>query len=109
MHSLYQFRVSHAVWSVQCTQHIPTADGVGACRSTMGNLFGLLGYVVIFGRTWEEHLQRLRAVLSRLQEAQLKLTPQKCQFFRKSVMFLGHIISSGGVSTDPAKISAIVQ
>lgn len=65
--------------------------------------------VIIFGRTWEEHLQHLRIVLTRLREAHLKLHPKKCQFFRKCVAFLGHVISSNGVSTDPAKISSIVH
>ena len=34
--------------------------------------------VVVFGRTWEEHLQRLKMVLMRLKEAHLKLHPKKC-------------------------------
>ena len=37
--------------------------------------------VVVFGRTWEVHLQRLRMVLMHLKEAHLKLHPNKCQFF----------------------------
>ena len=65
--------------------------------------------VVVFGRTWEEHLERLRLVLTRLQGAHLKLHPKKCQFFKQSVSFLGHVISNNGVSTDPAKISAVVH
>ena len=48
-------------------------------------------------------------MLTRLREAHLKLHPKKCQFFRKCVAFLGHVISSDGVSTDPAKISSIVH
>ena len=65
--------------------------------------------VVVFGRTWEEHMFRIREVLSRLLQANLKLNPEKCQFFKKSVTFLGHIISDQGVSTDPEKIQAIAQ
>ena len=65
--------------------------------------------VVVFGRTWEEHMLRIREVLSRLLQANLKLNPEKCQFFKKSVTFLGHIISDQGVSTDPEKIQAITQ
>ena len=64
---------------------------------------------MVFGRSWEEHLQRLRVVLTRLQEAHLKIHPQKCQFFWRSVAFLGHVISSSGVSIDPDKIAAIVN
>ena len=65
--------------------------------------------VIVYGRNWDEHLQRLRQVLTRLQEARLKLHSGKCQFFRKSVSFLGHIISQHGVETDPVKIQAITH
>ena len=63
--------------------------------------------VVVFGRSFEEHLQRLRLVLQRLREANLKLNPKKCQFFRQSASFLGHVISGDGVSTDPEKIQSV--
>ena len=65
--------------------------------------------VVVFGRTWEEHLERLRLVLTRLQVAHLKLHPKKCQFFKQSVCFLDHNISNNGVGTDPAKISIVAN
>ena len=63
--------------------------------------------IVVFGRTFEEYLQRLRTVLSWLRDANLKLNPKKCQFFQQSVSFLGHVISRHGVSTDPTKIENI--
>ena len=64
--------------------------------------------IVAFGHTFEEHLQRLRIVLSRLRDANLKLNPKKCQFsFSRVVSFLGHVISRHGVSTDPTKIECI--
>lgn len=37
----------------------------------------------------------------------LKLSPEKCQFFRTSVKYLGHVVSATGVETDPAKIAAL--
>ncbi len=36
--------------------------------------------IVIFGRTFDEHVERLREVLSRLREANLKVNARKCQF-----------------------------
>ena len=65
--------------------------------------------IVVFGRSWEEHLQCLRVVLTRLQKAHLKIHSQKWQFFRRSMAFLGHIISTSGVSTVPDRIAAIVN
>ena len=50
--------------------------------------------IVVFGHTFEKHLQRLRIVLSRLWDANLKLNLKKCQFsFNRVVSFLGHVIS----------------
>ena len=45
--------------------------------------------VIVFGRTVEEELLRLRVVFQQLHEAGLKLKPSKCQLFRTSVGVLG--------------------
>ncbi|GFX65955.1 retrovirus-related Pol polyprotein from transposon 412 [Trichonephila clavipes] len=63
--------------------------------------------VIIGGRTFEEHLQNIRKVLSKLSDANLKLNPSKCKFFQKEVNYLGHIISAEGVRTNPEKVSAV--
>ena len=63
--------------------------------------------VIIFSRTFDEHLVRLHEVLTRLKEANLKLSSTKCKLFRSEVECLGHIVSGDGVKTDPKKIEAI--
>ena len=63
--------------------------------------------VIVFADSFEQHLQRLDEVLTKLQEAGLKLSPKKCNFFQSSVKFLGHIVSSTGIATDPEKTKAI--
>ncbi|GFX33571.1 retrovirus-related Pol polyprotein from transposon 412 [Trichonephila clavipes] len=63
--------------------------------------------VIIGGRTFEEHLQNIRKVLSKLSDANLKLNPSKCKFFQKEVNYLGHVISAEVVRTDPEKVSAV--
>ncbi|GFX51321.1 retrovirus-related Pol polyprotein from transposon 412 [Trichonephila clavipes] len=64
--------------------------------------------VIIGGRTFEEHLQNIRKVLSKLRDANLKLNPSKCKFFQKEVNYLGHIISAECVvRTDTEKVSAV--
>ena len=57
--------------------------------------------IVIFGKSFEEHLTNLSIVLQRLRKANLKLQPRKCRLCQEQVSFLGHIVSSKGVSTDP--------
>ena len=63
--------------------------------------------VIIFSRTYEEHLERLTAVFEKLREAGLKLSPSKCHFFRREIKYLGHVISSSGIAVDPGKISCV--
>jgi len=63
--------------------------------------------IIIFSRTIEEHLERLVRVLDRLRSAGLKLKPEKCSLFRRSVTFLGHVVSNEGIATDPEKIRAV--
>ena len=62
---------------------------------------------IIFSSTAEEHIERLREVLERFRSANLKINPTKCEFFRTSVPFLGHIISKNGLEADPDKIAAV--
>ncbi|KAK7106117.1 hypothetical protein V1264_017410 [Littorina saxatilis] len=52
------------------------------------------------------HDQRVRAVLTRLQEAGLTLN-EKCEFSKTSIKFLGHIIDANGIHADPKKIEAV--
>ena len=56
------------------------------------------------GRPFEEHLNNLSMVLARLQAAGLMLKPEKCNFFQKEVLYLGHIVSEQGVNPNPEKI-----
>lgn len=74
------------------------------------NLLEVLVYLddlIVFGRTLEEHEQRLLKVLDRLKEEGLKLSLNKCQFCCPSVTYLGHIVSCKGIATDPSKIEAV--
>ncbi len=56
---------------------------------------------------WQEHLQHLGVVLSRLREVNLKLNLSKCCFVAGSVVFLGHVVSKEGTRPDPGKVEAV--
>ena len=62
---------------------------------------------IIFSKTAEEHLERLRQVFERFRAANLKINPTKCEFFKTRVPFLGHIISKEGLEADPEKVAAV--
>ena len=63
--------------------------------------------LLIFSRTFEEHLGKLRTVLSRLRMHNLKVEPAKCHLFQREVTYLGHKISKEGISTEDIKIETI--
>ena len=63
--------------------------------------------IIIYSSTPEEHLNRLEQVLERLQQANLKLKPSKCRLMQREVVFLGHVVFSDGIATDPEKIRLI--
>jgi hypothetical protein len=47
--------------------------------------------------------------LDRLRTYRLKLQPEKCEFLRKEVNYLGHQIIEAGVKPDPQKVAAITS
>ncbi len=61
----------------------------------------------VHSEKWQDHLQHLGAVLSRLREVNLKLNPSKCCFAAGSIVFLGHVVSKEGTRLDPGKIDAV--
>ena len=65
--------------------------------------------IIVLGRTFNEHLGNLQAVLQRLRQAGLKLKPSKCAFFKHEVKYLGHVISTSGVAPDPSKIEKVAN
>ncbi|XP_063075269.1 uncharacterized protein LOC134465509 [Engraulis encrasicolus] len=74
------------------------------------NLLQVLVYLddlIVFGKTLEEHEERLLKVLDRLGEVGLKLSVDKCQICLPRVKYLGHIVSAEGVAPDPDKIEAV--
>lgn len=63
--------------------------------------------ILIYSRTIHEHLSRLREVFTRLRKANLKIQPDKCEFLKKEVAYLGHLITPDGVKPDPKKVEAV--
>lgn len=70
-------------------------------------LFVYMDDIVIYAHSLHEHEIKFKRLMKRLEAANLKLQPDKCEFLRHEVGYLGHIISSNGVRPDPNKIRAI--
>jgi hypothetical protein len=63
----------------------------------------------VHNESWEEHLQHLDVVFSKLREVNLKLSSNKCCFPTKNITFLGHVVSKDGTKPDLGKIEAILH
>ena len=65
--------------------------------------------IIVFSKSFDEHLHHLEIVFQRLREAGIKLKPSKCDFGKSEVNFLGHVITKDGVMPDPEKIRAVKE
>ena len=65
--------------------------------------------IIIFSKTPEDQIERLRRVFQKIDEAGLHLKPLKCEFFKKRVEYLGHIVSENGIEMNPKKIKDIIN
>jgi hypothetical protein len=60
--------------------------------------------ILIYSKTYSEHLVHLDQVLRLLQQHQWKIKGSKCQFAQRSISYLGYVVCEAGVATDPTKI-----
>ncbi|XP_023638902.1 uncharacterized protein LOC111830637 [Capsella rubella] len=65
--------------------------------------------ILVYSRTWDEHIQHLRTVLELLRLHQLFVKLKKCDFGKSEIEYLGHIISGDGVKVDQTKIKAMLE
>ena len=81
------------------TQMLPGLDGI-LC---------LMDDVLVFGKDRTEHDERLTQVLRKVAATGVTLNPQKCEFGKEQLKFLGHIIDREGIRADPDKVTAITE
>ena len=65
--------------------------------------------ILIYSKNEEDHAEHLRIVLQRLRDHHLYAKFSKCEFWLDSVKFLGHTISSDGISVDPTKVQEVMD
>ena len=85
-------------------------------QRTMDNLLADIPQTAVFlddvlatGNSEEEHLANLNAVMTRLENAGLRLRKEKCKFFAPEVVYLGHRITESGLQSTLDKVQAVVD
>ena len=74
-------------------------------------LQGMNGYsnayiddIIVFSKSWEEHVRHITCVLSRLRSIGIRVKPSKCEWGATSLQYLGHVVGKGVVSVTNAKV-----
>ena len=93
-------------------QHLPfgVSSTPGIFQTILAGVPRVLVYlddILVAGSSQEEHMSNLKEVLSRLQEAGLRLRKDKCEFMVSSVKYPGHIIDANGLHPAPDKLKAV--
>ncbi|XP_070045283.1 uncharacterized mitochondrial protein AtMg00860-like [Nicotiana tomentosiformis] len=91
-----------------CIYHIVRVRDVDAEIPTLQSIPVVKEYADVFPDELpeDEHVDHLRAVLQTLGDNKLYAKFSKCEFWLKSVAFLGYIVSDGGIKVDTQKIEA---
>jgi len=63
--------------------------------------------ILVYSKSDRKYAEHLRFVLQILCQEQLRAKQSKCEFWLKSIVFLGHIVSKEGISVDPSKILVV--
>ena len=85
-------------------------------QKSMSNLFEdikgakpIVDDILVWGQDVKEHYARLRQVLDRSREANLKFNPQKCHIRKEAVPYIGHVLTKDRLIADPEKIRAVQE
>ena len=70
-------------------------------------VMGYLDDIIIFSNNELEHLQHIEEIFKRLERFGLKMKRKKCDFFKKHIQYLGHLIAEEGFTPLPEKLESI--
>lgn len=65
--------------------------------------------IIIQGSSEEQLFYRLKTVLQKLKERNLRVNKEKCNFFKQSINYLGHTIDKDGLHKNQDKIKTIIN
>ena len=72
-------------------------------------VLAFLDDIIVLGKSFTDHLNNIKEVLTRLRSYRLKLKPSKCVLFQKEVEFLGRWVSNTGLSIKEEHTKAVMN
>jgi hypothetical protein len=74
-----------------------------------GQVMVYLDDILIFTESLKDHRSIVHKVLQQLQDNDLYLRPEKCEFEQTKIEYLGLVIRQGQVSMDPIKVHVVIE
>ncbi|CAF1174543.1 unnamed protein product, partial [Didymodactylos carnosus] len=65
--------------------------------------------IIVFSKTFDEHIEHLHNILQVLDRANFQLNPSKCSFIKNEIDYLGHTINSKGIKPLKTNIQTIID
>ena len=84
-------------------------DGIFEELISEGVVVVYLDDILIFTKTLEEHQNIVQRVMELVRQHNLSLKPEKCEFEKSSVEYLGVIVSHNSVKMDPIKVVGVAE
>ncbi|KAL1264151.1 hypothetical protein QQF64_004506 [Cirrhinus molitorella] len=75
-------------------------------RGTEAFAAAYLDDIIIFSEPWEQHLQHVKEILSKIRAAGLTIRPDKCSFAKPETVYLGHVLGRGVIRPQQGKLEA---
>ncbi len=64
--------------------------------------------VLVFSRSFEQHIRDVRQVLQRQRQCGIKLRPKKCNFFKCEMCYVGRVTSAEGYKMNPKEVEVVL-
>ena len=73
------------------------------------NIIVYIDDILITSTSFDEHLKLVSKVMNTLLESGIKIKTKKCEFFKETINFLGHVISSDGIQKSPEFVHKVIN
>ena len=107
----------HYGYHESLAMHFGLTNAPATFQSRMNNIFHnqlrkfvlvFFDDILIYSKTWKEHLHHLEVVLKILHDQSLFVKSSKCEFDLTKHLYLGHIVGKDGVKVDLEKIKVFI-
>jgi hypothetical protein len=105
--NIYEYNVAPMGY-VQSGFHVQKCMNKLFARYLTKGILVYLDDIIVYGKTWTEFLDLLRAAFTILRDANLSVKREKCVFGAPELKILGHVVSRDGIRSAVDRIDAVL-